>query len=97
MATSPRWVLRRLGELQVVHLLGEGGAEDLTEIIELDLWDELRIFMAPELAGPGAFAGFRAQCKANARRAGLQGLRGLLGFVVPDASLIIERGVRGPV
>ncbi len=90
-------VLRRLGELEVVHLLVEGGAEVLTEFVELELWDELRIFVAPKLAGPDGIRWFQGRSAKRMRDAlELGGFR-LLPGAGPDAALIVERGVRRPV
>jgi diaminohydroxyphosphoribosylaminopyrimidine deaminase/5-amino-6-(5-phosphoribosylamino)uracil reductase len=92
-----RLALRRLAELDVVHLLVEGGAEVLTEFIEQELWDELRLFVAPKLAGPEGIRWFQGRSAKRMRDAFDLGGFGLLLGAAPDASLIVERAGRQPV
>jgi len=57
-------LLARLGEMRVTNLLVEGGAEVFSGLFEHQMVDEVRIFVAPKLAGgtgrtPVAGAGIR--------------------------------------
>lgn len=49
-------ILDHLFELKKVNLMVEGGAEILQQFIELDLWDEIRLFKAPFLLSQGVLA-----------------------------------------
>jgi len=85
-----RQVLRRLGELGVVHLMVEGGAGVFTQFIERGLWDDLRLFVAPKLAGPGGLSWFQGRSAArmrNALRLGSFHVRP----IPPDMLLRVER------
>ncbi|MGZ6125533.1 MAG: bifunctional diaminohydroxyphosphoribosylaminopyrimidine deaminase/5-amino-6-(5-phosphoribosylamino)uracil reductase RibD, partial [Myxococcales bacterium] len=51
-----RGVLRRLAARGITSLLVEGGARVHGEFLRADLWDELRLFVAPEVFGPHALS-----------------------------------------
>ena len=87
---SLRQVLRRLAEVGVVHLMVEGGAEVFTQFIERGLWDDLRLFVAPKLAGPGGLSWFQGRSAARMRNAiGLGSFR--VRPIPPDMLLRVER------
>ncbi|NPB06808.1 MAG: bifunctional diaminohydroxyphosphoribosylaminopyrimidine deaminase/5-amino-6-(5-phosphoribosylamino)uracil reductase RibD [Aquificae bacterium] len=46
-------VLKKLKELEVVHLLVEGGAETLTAFLREGLFDRIALFMSPRFFGEG--------------------------------------------
>jgi diaminohydroxyphosphoribosylaminopyrimidine deaminase / 5-amino-6-(5-phosphoribosylamino)uracil reductase len=54
-------VLRRLAKRGITSLLIEGGARVHGAFLDAGLWDELRLFLAPKVFGPGAlsWAGLR--------------------------------------
>jgi diaminohydroxyphosphoribosylaminopyrimidine deaminase/5-amino-6-(5-phosphoribosylamino)uracil reductase len=83
-------VLQALARREVVSLLVEGGAQVLTQFIELDLWNRLFIFLAPKLLGSRAMGWFVADLGRSIDRA-----RDLGACRVeqsgPDALLIVER------
>ncbi len=58
---SLRGLMRRLGRLEVMHVLCEGGGELAASLVEAGLVDEFHFFIAPRLLGglqaPGALAG----------------------------------------
>jgi diaminohydroxyphosphoribosylaminopyrimidine deaminase/5-amino-6-(5-phosphoribosylamino)uracil reductase len=54
---SLRGVLRELREMEVVHLLVEGGPKTLSGFIREGLWDRFVVFVAPKLMGDGISLG----------------------------------------
>lgn len=51
-----RGVLRRLAARGITSVLVEGGARVHGEFLRADLWDELRLFVAPKVFGPDALS-----------------------------------------
>jgi diaminohydroxyphosphoribosylaminopyrimidine deaminase/5-amino-6-(5-phosphoribosylamino)uracil reductase len=92
-----RRVLQRLAKLGVVHLLVEGGAEVLTQFIEAELWDELKLFVAPKLAGPKGIPWFQGRSAARMRDSMELGSFSVHRSFSPDIAVFIERHRRRPL